>query len=162
MCAVNCPYNARKIDNVIKPCFNSVSLNSREPGDILSSYITHISYSLETLDIWYPIVSPITLIGLPDARYLRASFTCMSTGMAWELRVGLHNQLSLYKISYELKIFNRKSKSIPEFSIIKIQLNMPIHSFLLLSFCHILPMVKYLSGQNWGVNFIQWISHWSG
>ena len=128
MYAINCPYNASKIDNVIKPFFNSVSLNiCREPGDILSSYITHISYC--SRDTWYMISHciTITLIGLPDGRYLRASFTCMSTGMTWELRVGLHNQLSLYKISYELKIFNRKSKSIPEFSIIKIQLNMPIH-----------------------------------
>ena len=97
MCAVNYPYNARKMGKVIKPCFNSVPLNiCREPGYILSRYITQsirdISYySLETLDIWYPIVSPITLIRLPDARYPRASFTCMSTGMAWDLRVGLHS-----------------------------------------------------------------------
>jgi hypothetical protein len=47
--------------------------------------------SLETLDIWYPIVSPITLIGLPGTRYLRASFTYISAGMARDLRVGLHN-----------------------------------------------------------------------
>jgi len=100
MCAVNCPYNASKMENVIKPCFNSVPLNiCRGPGDILSSYITQvirdISYCSRTLEIWYPIVSPIILIRLPNAQYLRESFTFMSTGMAWDLKVGLHNCCSI-------------------------------------------------------------------
>ena len=53
----------------------------------------------------------------------------------WNI-VSTERYLYILHISYELKIFNRKSKSIPEFSIIKIQLNMPIHSFL---FAVVLP-----------------------
>jgi len=63
MCAVNCPCNARKMDNVIKPCFNSVPLNiCRGPGDILSSYITQsirdISYC--SRDTWNMLSHCIT------------------------------------------------------------------------------------------------------
>ena len=113
--------------------------------------ISHTSLTaLETLEIWYPIVPPITLFKLPHVRYLRASFTYMSTGMTWDLRGGLHNFGSI-------RLAMNWRKSIPEFSFIKIQLNMPIHSFFFAVVLPYLPMVKYLSDQNWGVNFIHWI-----
>ena len=144
MCAVNCPYNARKIDNVIKPCFNSVSLNIyRGPGDILlSSYITHISYC--SRDTWYPIVSPITLIGLSDARYLRASFTCMSTGMAWDLRVGLHNCNSIrlvmnWRFSIQNLNLSRNSLSSKSNSICRYTLSFCCHFAIFNQWLNIYP-----------------------
>ena len=108
MCPVNCPYNAREIDNVIKPCFISVPLNiSRGSGDILSSYITQsirdISYC--SGDTWNMISYCIT-------NYSHRTPWCkVSQGKFYfyVYRYGMRPkswsaQLWLDKISYQLKI----------------------------------------------------------
>ena len=139
--------NARKMGNVIKPCFNSVPLNiCRGPGDILSSYITQsirdISYC--SRDTWYMISHCITNYSHRTPWYKVSQcklylYICWY-GMSWSA------QLWHYKIGNELIIFNRKSKSIPEFSFIKIQLHMPIHSlFFAVVWYQTLIVLPYLT-----------------
>ena len=87
--------------NVIKPCFNSVPLNiCRGPGDILSSYITQnirdISYCSCIINHshwtpWYKISQ--------GELYLYVYWYDMRH-KSWSV------QLWLYKIGYELDVFN--------------------------------------------------------